>query len=59
MQYVVVMDMNGIRKSHPEPNNIGKPFAGGDEKEVLHGNEHVSYGEGTLGTSNPGSCCVV
>ncbi|MCM3337595.1 Spo0B domain-containing protein [Paenibacillus sp. MER TA 81-3] len=45
------MDMNGIRKSHPEPDNIGKPFAGGDEKEVLRGNEHVSYGEGTLGTS--------
>ncbi|WP_336245810.1 DcuS/MalK family sensor histidine kinase [Paenibacillus apiarius] len=51
MQYVVVMDMNGIRKSHPEPANIGKPFAGGDEKAVLRGNEYVSYGEGTLGTS--------
>ena len=27
------MDMNSIRKTHPDPNKIGKKFAGGDEKE--------------------------
>ncbi|UHA74837.1 DcuS/MalK family sensor histidine kinase [Paenibacillus sp. 481] len=51
MQYVVVMDMEGIRKSHPDPKQIGKPFVGGDEKVALAGSEHVSFGEGTLGKS--------
>ncbi|MDE1455809.1 two-component system sensor histidine kinase DcuS, partial [Bacillus paralicheniformis] len=31
-EFVVVMDMNSIRKTHPDPNKIGKKFAGGDEK---------------------------
>ena len=30
-EFVVVMDMNGIRKTHPNPQKIGKRFAGGDE----------------------------
>ncbi|WP_175640389.1 DcuS/MalK family sensor histidine kinase [Metabacillus schmidteae] len=46
--FVVVMDMNGIRKSHPDPEKIGKHFVGGDEDEVLKGNEHVSISKGTL-----------
>lgn len=49
--FVVVFDMNGIRKSHPDPTEVGKKFAGGDEGPVLHGQEHVSVGKGTLGTS--------
>lgn len=51
MEYIVVMDMNGIRKSHPDISLIGKHFVGGDEKLALQGQEHVSYGEGTLGKS--------
>jgi len=51
VQFIVVMDMNGIRKSHPNPQKIGQHFIGGDEGPVLKGNEHVSLAEGTLGIS--------
>lgn len=50
--FVVVMDMNGIRKSHPNADLIGKKFVGGDEKAVLEeGKQYVSISEGTLGKS--------
>ncbi|MBD5072471.1 two-component system sensor histidine kinase DcuS, partial [Xanthomonas citri pv. citri] len=39
-EFVVVMDMNGIRKTHPDPSKIGKKFRGGDESEVLKGHVH-------------------
>lgn len=51
VMFVVVMDMEGIRKSHPDPKLIGKRFKGGDEATVLSGKEHVSISEGTLGKS--------
>ncbi|MDR7001167.1 DcuS/MalK family sensor histidine kinase [Neobacillus niacini] len=51
VDFIVVMDMNGIRKSHPNQNEIGKHFVGGDEKAVLKGHEHVSIARGTLGVS--------
>lgn len=51
VQFIVVMDMNGIRKSHPDPQKIGHHFIGGDEGPVLKGKEHVSLAEGTLGIS--------
>jgi two-component system, CitB family, sensor histidine kinase MalK len=51
MMFIVVMDMEGIRKSHPDPDLIGNKFVGGDEKEVLQGNEHISTSQGTLGNS--------
>jgi len=51
VQFVVVMDMKGIRKSHPDPEEIGKPFAGGDEEHVLNGEDYISTAEGTLGPS--------
>ncbi|UOQ94773.1 DcuS/MalK family sensor histidine kinase [Halobacillus shinanisalinarum] len=49
--FVVVMDMNGIRQSHPEPDRIGKHFVGGDEGRVLQGEEYISSSTGTLGKS--------
>ncbi|WP_312470684.1 DcuS/MalK family sensor histidine kinase [Neobacillus sp.] len=49
--FLVVMDMNGIRKSHPLPDKIGKEYAGGDAGEVFKGHEHISIAEGTLGKS--------
>jgi two-component system, CitB family, sensor histidine kinase MalK len=49
--FVVVMDMEGIRKSHPDPERIGKHFVGGDEKDVLQGMESMSISKGTLGKS--------
>ncbi|MED4164766.1 sensor histidine kinase [Halalkalibacterium halodurans] len=49
--FIVVMDMEGIRKSHPNPEEIGKRFVGGDEVAALEGREHVSISTGTLGES--------
>lgn len=51
VEFIVVMDMNGIRKSHPDPQKIGEKFVGGDEKEALQGKEYSSISEGTLGMS--------
>ncbi|MFE8701539.1 DcuS/MalK family sensor histidine kinase [Cytobacillus sp. FJAT-54145] len=51
VEFIVVMDMKGLRKSHPDPENIGKKFVGGDEKEALQGKEYSSISEGTLGMS--------
>ncbi|QDQ03877.1 sensor histidine kinase [Bacillus sp. BD59S] len=51
VQFIVVMDMGGIRKSHPDPKKIGHHFIGGDEGPALKGQEHVSLAEGTLGIS--------
>lgn len=45
------MDMNSIRKTHPDPHKIGKKFAGGDEQEALKGHQHISTAKGTLGVS--------
>lgn len=49
--FVVVIDMDGIRYSHPDPSLIGKPFAGGGQEAALRGEESVSEGEGMLGKS--------
>lgn len=51
VEFIVVLDMKGIRKSHPNPSKIGKHFVGGDEGPVLHGHESVSTAKGTLGYS--------
>ncbi|KAA9012523.1 DcuS/MalK family sensor histidine kinase [Niallia endozanthoxylica] len=51
VEFVVVMDMDGIRKSHPDSSKVGKHFRGGDEGPVLQGKEHVSISKGTLGHS--------
>ena len=51
VDYVTVMDMNGIRLSHPNPAQIGARFAGGDEAEVFKGRSYVSAARGTLGLS--------
>lgn len=49
--FIVVFDMEGIRKSHPDPDKIGGKFVGGDDVPVYSGIEHVSIAEGTLGMS--------
>lgn len=52
VEFVVVIDMRGIRRSHPNPELVGQHMAGGDEGPVLlHGEHIVSIAEGTLGTS--------
>ncbi|KHF39498.1 histidine kinase [Halalkalibacter okhensis] len=49
--FVVVMDMNGIRYSHPNHELVGLPFEGGDEARVFEDEEYSSISEGTLTTS--------
>ena len=49
--FIVVIDMNGIRKSHPDSKEIGLQFRGGDEGPVLKGKEHQSISKGSLGPS--------
>ena len=52
VEYIVVMDMNGTRKSHPNTANIGRKFVGGDEgPALLDGREYTSTATGTLGVS--------
>ncbi|WP_134702275.1 DcuS/MalK family sensor histidine kinase [Ammoniphilus sp. YIM 78166] len=51
VDFIVVMDMDGTRRSHPDPERIGEHFAGGDEGPVLNGQEYVSVAKGTLGMS--------
>ena len=52
VEYIVVMDMKGIRYSHPIKEKIGKKFEGGDEIRVLtKGEEYVSEASGSLGPS--------
>lgn len=50
-EFIVVIDMNRIRYSHPVPERIGKTFVGGDEGPVLQGREYTSKAVGTLGPS--------
>ncbi len=49
--FIVVMDMDGNRKTHPNAELVGKPFVGGDEVPALKGNKYTSIAEGTLGLS--------
>ncbi|MFB5664049.1 DcuS/MalK family sensor histidine kinase [Alteribacillus sp. HJP-4] len=49
--FVVVLDMEGIRYSHSNPELIGQPFQGGDEDRVFEQKEYSSISEGTLTTS--------
>ncbi len=51
VRFLVVLDMNGIRKSHPMPDKIGQKYAGGDADDVFKGKEYSSIAEGTLGES--------
>ena len=44
--FITVMNNEGIRYSHPIPDNIGRRFLGGDEKLVLReGETYVSEGD--------------
>lgn len=51
VEFIVVLNMNGIRLSHPESSRIGQHFVGGDEGAVLTGKEYISEATGTLGPS--------
>ena len=49
VDYVVILDMNGIRHSHPSESNIGLKFSGGDESAAYSESEYTSKVEGDLG----------
>jgi CitB family two-component system sensor histidine kinase MalK len=51
VDFMVVLDMHGIRKSHPNADKIGEKYAGGDAGMVFKGHEHTSIAKGTLGMS--------
>jgi two-component system CitB family sensor kinase len=50
--YVVVIDLHGIRHSHPDPALIGEPV--GDPIVVLDGRTHVGSDQGATGRSANG-----
>ncbi|MEH0580180.1 sensor histidine kinase [Streptomyces sp. B21-108] len=50
--YVVVIDLHGIRHSHPDPALIGEPV--GDPIAVLDGRTHVGSDQGATGRSANG-----
>ncbi|OOM69974.1 sensor histidine kinase DcuS [Clostridium puniceum] len=50
IEYIIVADSEGTRYSHPNPEMIGKKFAGGDEYKVVeNGETYISEATGTLG----------
>jgi two-component system, CitB family, sensor kinase len=52
VQFIVVMDMNGIMYSHPLPENIGQMFPSDDDTRVLTtGESYISEGMDILGPS--------
>ncbi len=51
VEYIVVMDMDRIRYSHPLQDRIGEKFAGGDEAAALANHQYISNATGVLGPS--------
>jgi len=51
VDYVVVIDMHGLRLSHPNLSLIGARFAGGDDADVYRGRSYLSVAKGTMGVS--------
>lgn len=51
LDFIVVMDMDSIRLTHPDRSQIGKTFQGGDQAPALKGQENLSTSKGTLGES--------
>ncbi|TCZ74714.1 sensor histidine kinase [Paenibacillus albiflavus] len=55
---IVVSNMNLIRYSHTNPEEIGKHMVGDDNDAVLNGNESISQAQGSLGFSVRGKAPV-
>ncbi len=51
VEYIVVIDMNRTRYSHPMPSRIGSTFGGGDEGPALTEQSYYSRAFGVLGPS--------
>lgn len=57
-EFIVVGNMNTIRYSHPNPDNIGKRMVGEDNDAVLQGIESITQAKGTLGWSVRGKAPI-
>lgn len=57
-EYVVVLDLKGIRRSHPSPDRIGRPVST-DPADALAGHEVMEIDQGTLGRSARGKVPLV
>lgn len=52
VHFITVLDMDGVRYSHPLPTQVGLKFTGMDEQPVLkYGATYTSESSGTLGKS--------
>lgn len=52
IEYIIVVDNDGVRYSHPNEHKIGEKFVGGDENRVVkEGDRYFSEATGTLGKS--------
>ena len=51
VQYIVVLNKDHIRQSHPVKDRIGEYFVGGDEDRAFEGESYTSLAKGTLGES--------
>lgn len=51
VRFITVMDMNRIRKSHPNAEKIGEYYAEDDVLPALEGKETTSVNKGSLGVS--------
>lgn len=49
--FIVVLDPDSTRLSHPNPALLGKHLMGGDEEAAMSGREYLSEATGTLGYS--------
>ncbi|TXK79114.1 sensor histidine kinase [Paenibacillus sp. N3.4] len=55
---LVVSNMDLIRYSHPNPENIGKRMVGDDNEAVLNGKTSITQAKGTLGYSVRGKAPI-
>jgi two-component system, CitB family, sensor histidine kinase DctS len=51
VDYIVIMDMNGIRWTHPSPSVIGTPSRGMDERSSYAEHTYLSKAKGQQGTA--------
>lgn len=51
VDYIVVMDMNGVRWTHPSPTLIGTPSRGTDERSSFAEHTYLSKAKGQSGTA--------
>ncbi|KJR46580.1 sensor histidine kinase [Desulfosporosinus sp. I2] len=57
-EFIVVGNMNLIRYSHPNPQNIGQIMVGDDNQKVLLGEYSITQAVGTLGLSVRGKAPI-